>query len=217
MEVTPEIESHHHKHSGHWVDYLLGGAAIAISLVSLYLGIRNAEHMERLVESNSYPDISFTSGNGCDEKTGKCSQVLNLTNKGIGPARIKTVEVSYQGKYAADADDLVSIWLGDKDTSAQYKNSKWTSRLLGELISPKEERLMMRVNDVDPQSKDWGLMQKGRLHMQVRVCYCSIFNECFVRESQKMEPEHVHSCKASQSVVFHESEPEEYWKIAPHH
>lgn len=210
MEGGPEIEAgHHHPHTGHWIDYVLGCAAIVISLVSLYLGTKNAEHMERLVAANSYPDLSFATGNSADGDVIS----FDLTNHGVGPARIKTLELFYGDKPLAAIHDLLVAALGEEAQQVSPDRVRvMTSPALGELLPPRETISLARIPRAGIDEA-WEALDKTRFKVHASICYCSLFNECFRRDSNKIEPEPVKACKATQPVIFHETEPESYWTV----
>ncbi len=210
MEGGPEIEAgHHHAHTGHWIDYVLGGAAILISLISLWLGTKNAEHMERLVAANSYPDVSFyTTNDGAGSTV-----ALSITNHGVGPARIRTLELFYGDKPLGTLSDFFAAALADNPPAiAALETMQSTSPALGELLPPRETINLAHIPHVDSIPEAWNRIDKARFKLRASICYCSLFNECFVRDSSKIEPEPVKACKASQPVIYHETEPETYWK-----
>lgn len=92
---TPETHPvHPHKTGHHLFDFILGGSAIFISLVSLFVAVRHGETMEKLVKVNSYPNIEFATTFNMDAKTQAVSLDLALNNTGVGPARIETLQLS---------------------------------------------------------------------------------------------------------------------------
>src|ERR1700729_270779 len=93
---SPEVEHSHHRHTGRpWLDLLLGVSAVSISFISLFLAIANGRAMERLVQANSWPFVFVGASNV--ELDGTPHVRLLIGNKGVGPARIETLDVLYQG------------------------------------------------------------------------------------------------------------------------
>jgi hypothetical protein len=93
---TPEFEhSHHHRTGRPWLDVLLGVSAVSISFISLFLAIANGRAMERLVQSNSWPFIQIGTSDVEPDSTPHIR--FFIVNKGVGPARIESLEVTYNG------------------------------------------------------------------------------------------------------------------------
>lgn len=52
---TPEVHVHPH-HTGHrWVDYVIAGTALLVSVISLWVAVGHGRTMEKLVAANSWP------------------------------------------------------------------------------------------------------------------------------------------------------------------
>ncbi|TLZ27426.1 MAG: hypothetical protein E6K25_12395, partial [Gammaproteobacteria bacterium] len=105
------MEEHGHQHAhlphrtGHsWLDISLAVSAFFVSLSSLWLTLHNARTMERLVAANSYPNVDISFGNEFDFRDGqgvRHALYLSLLNTGIGPARLRSIELSFAGRPAA--------------------------------------------------------------------------------------------------------------------
>lgn len=112
-----EEHGHAHGHRGHssgfsWLDISLALSAFFVSLVSLGLAIHNGRTMEKLVAANSYPNIEFSYGNAFDFHDGRGPRpgvYLSLENTGIGPARLRALELSFAGRPVANLHALLDI------------------------------------------------------------------------------------------------------------
>ena len=94
MIEGPEIEKHRHKTGHSHVDIILGSLAVLMSGVSIFIAVHHGQTMEKLVEANSWPNISYSTGN---EAPGQPKTIsFSLRNTGVGPARIDTFEVFYK-------------------------------------------------------------------------------------------------------------------------
>jgi hypothetical protein len=125
------MEEHGHEHGHpahrtgfHWLDISLAMSAFFISLVSLGLAIHNGRTMEKLVASNSYPNIDVEFGNQYDLQDGqglRHALYLSLQNTGIGPARLRDIELSFAGRPAADLRTLLSRCCTQEPDSAHHE------------------------------------------------------------------------------------------------
>lgn len=186
-----------HRTGFHWLDISLALSAVLISLISLWLAIHNARTMEKLVASNSYPNIDFEFGNQWDFQDGQGLRhaiYLSLQNSGIGPARLRAIELSFGGKPATGLRALLSLCCTREPEESLPRVHAW--------FSGDERGAMIRAgkgvtlfawaeNAGDPR---WSRFEAARDDIGIRVCYCSVFDECYVRDSAHREPVPVKAC-----------------------
>jgi hypothetical protein len=130
-----EERGHEHGHRGHstgfhWLDISLALSAFFVSLVSLWLAIHNGRTMEKLVAANSYPNVDFAYGNTFDFQDGqglRAAVYLSLENTGIGPARLRAVELSFAGRPAANLRALLAICCTQEPAASLPKTGYWSS------------------------------------------------------------------------------------------
>src|ERR1700722_11340571 len=106
----PEVESPHRHSTGHsWLDLILGVSAVTISFISLFLAIHNGNAMERLVEANSWPSVQVTFSTLNQDSTPHVH--FDIANKGVGPARIESLDVTYNGAHLGDGRAVLNAML----------------------------------------------------------------------------------------------------------
>ncbi len=97
MAPPPEVEHHHHHRTGRgWLDVTLAVSAVFISLISLFLAIQHGRVMEKMVEASTWAFVTVDFSNA-DPTTFTPHTRLSVTNKGVGPAKIESLEVFYRG------------------------------------------------------------------------------------------------------------------------
>jgi hypothetical protein len=197
-----EEGSHAHAHRTHgtgfhWLDISLALSAFFVSLVSLWLAIHNGRTMEKLVAANSYPNIDVEPGNHFDFDDGqglRPAVYLSLANTGIGPARLRAVQLSWQGKPAADLRALVALCCSAQGTPSLPNMSYWHSGdLRGYMLAAGQSVNLYAWPEV-PGDPRWARLNDLRDKVGLEVCYCSVFDECYVRESSHREPVRVKAC-----------------------
>ena len=108
-----EHESHSHaRHTGlPWLDLILAGSAIFISVVSLVVSIHHGHTMEKLVaanekqvEASTLPILRFSTGNISENEK---AIHFDLKNGGTGPASIEWIRVKWNGQPANGPGDLL--------------------------------------------------------------------------------------------------------------
>jgi hypothetical protein len=185
-----EVERFHHHTGRPWWDLLLGLSAISISLVSIFLAIQSGRAMERLVQANSWPFVMITySTSNLD---GTPHNHLDIANKGVGPASIESLEVSYAGKPVKSPRALLNAMLG-RTTTAPIPRIMQSS-VVHSVLSAKEQITIVDFVRDDFSVEDYAVVKAGMEKIVVQVCYCSVFDECWLGDTSKSHPAKVHSC-----------------------
>jgi hypothetical protein len=205
-------EAPERRHTGnHLLDVITGVCAVVISIISIFMAVQNGHHMEKLVHANSWPAIELSSSNG--DGHGNRVLIFALQNAGIGPARLHRFDLLVDGKairgnYALTgildgccAETLRRVW---PQTPGHPAKRDWgdalgvdtTSPIVNSFLSPRQEVAALSWPRTDRNKDVWDAMdaarQAGRITM--RVCYCSVFDECWVAESHKFPPRPVDDC-----------------------
>jgi len=196
LHVEPDGVTPEPKRTGHrWLDLLLAGSAILISTVSLFIAAQHAKTQERMVAATSWPFLQFrTSNNG---EQGKPVISMSVVNVGQGPALLKHVSVTYDGKPVHGAYELMSLCCGWAPKSASdlkaFKTS--TAPLGGVVIPPHEEYLFYQFENTSPQTDAvWRKMDATRFRMKFDACFCSVLGECWRTDLRSLEPAPVKAC-----------------------
>jgi hypothetical protein len=199
MEVEGPHEHAHapHRTGFHWLDISLALSAFLISLISLTVAIHHGKTMDKLVASNSYPNIDIETSNQEDLHDGLGQRsVLNieLINTGIGPARIRTVEVRVGDKPAADFHALLAACCTDAGSLPLPKTTPYYSGdLRGHMLQAGKSLRLFSWAEA-PNDPRWARLKAVISKVDVNVCYCSVFDECYVHDSRRAEPAHVEAC-----------------------
>jgi len=178
----PDGEHHHHRHTGHrWLDVVLGVSAVTISLMSLFLAIQHGRVMEKMVEASTWPSmmVGYSTGN----PDGTRHITIWATNKGVGPARLDSLEVFHEGVAQSDPQGLLKAILKPTDPSRHFPVIE--SDVLDNVFAPKD---WVNFVDLDPKSydqDDYARIQHALSGLQFRVCYCSVFEECWALDTRK--------------------------------
>lgn len=214
MVDLPEAPHSHPAHTGHRrLDIVLGLSAMFVSVVSLVVAVEHGRTMERMadantrmVDANSWPFVEFSDHNEDDQ--GHSNVRLVLTNEGIGPARIESFELWWDGKPMSWAGALLQ---GCCMTTAAETEEAKTMPISNGVAAP---RILRAGEHVDffglvqsPGNTDlWSKLNMERSQITTRVCYCSVFDQCWVQASGRgllrqdpkklIHPDRVDSCPA---------------------
>jgi hypothetical protein len=192
-----EIEGPHQHHHGHgtgmrWLDISLALSAFLVSIVSLYLGIHSAHTMEKLVASNSYPHIEMAAANK-DTKADKEVIWYTLSNTGLGPARLEWINVSVKGQPVHNLFELLEACCKKYDKVLKVSGFTMFSEI-GKLIPKGEEIEVFRWPQPEQPNGAWQHWHDNLDDVTLEACYCSIFDECYIRKHGAVRPIHVEAC-----------------------
>jgi hypothetical protein len=193
-----EHESHSHaRHTGlPWIDLILAGSAIFISVVSIIVSIHHGRTMEKLVaanekqvEASTLPILRFTTGNILENSR---TIHFELRNGGTGPAIIEWLRVKWNGQPTMGPSDLLDRCCRRQ---SQRVPSLFQSVASGMTLpaGQVESIFQIRAADADPDSYHF-LDTDARYKIEVEGCYCSVLNECWITDF-KVRPRIVQSCE----------------------
>ena len=198
MEVEVDnAAAHVAPKTGGRLDKVLPVSALFVSFLSILLAWGNGEAMqdlvrqnERLVQANSLPYLQIYGSNVTSE--GKPRIAFVVANQGIGPAEVRTAEVLVDGKPQPDLLSFLKACCGDP----RPFNSTITSTLSGQMIRQGE-----RINFIElagtgaNQAALDALDLARRERIETRLCYCSVFEECWIATSgDQPRPRKVDQC-----------------------
>jgi hypothetical protein len=210
MTDGPPLNPQDPKRTGHrWLDLAVALFALLISTASIFVAYRSNQSMERLVRASSWPFLQLGSGNVSDE--GVHQIAFGVSNVGTGPARIHSFRMQLDGKplpteghlltnllrACCDAEFRAAIEQADGGIRAVYGNEV-SSPVSQRFLAPNDEVTAMRWPRSSANAALWTALdtarQTGRITQS--VCYCSVFDECWIAHSNAFPPEEVDSCAA---------------------
>ncbi len=198
LDVDAHTESHGHKTGHKWVDMAVAFSALFISLISLGVAILHGRTMEnmaeanaRLVSANSWPFLSY--GAGTHTVDGVAAIHMQVFNSGVGPAKIESAELLWKGvAYRSDQDFLKACC--DLDPAS----AKFDSDLLPNEVLRAGVNIVFLGLTQSANPEAFARLQRVMISrdLQLRVCYCSIFDECWQSDltTLSLEPTPVQAC-----------------------
>jgi hypothetical protein len=187
-----------------WTDTVLSVAALFASAISLWIGIRTEQANERLVAASSWPYLYVESSNASADG-GKIIH-MDVVNSGVGPAKAETFEVFWRGQAWRSAGALMQACCGYKPfNSAADLRRKRTEMIeggvQGTVIRAGETRNFITLPLGGDDADVWHALNQARDTMTYRVCYCSVFDECWIGDfggvlpvANQLHPKQVKTC-----------------------
>ena len=200
--MTPEHETVHVPHStGHrWVDMAVALSALFVSIVSLALAVHHGDAMDRLVAANSWPFLMYDTESIDPQGNRRIS--LKIENSGVGPARIQTFEVWWQGQPVSTASELLQrCCMTDAKAPIDPATARSLDLVIGQIASrvlragAAESFLSLELKEAN--AAIWHRLDIARLQLKLRACYCSVFDECWETDLVKTSAKPVRSCPAA--------------------
>ena len=193
-----EHESHSHAHQTGlpWIDLILAGSAIFISIVSLVVSIHHGRTMEKLVaanekqvEASTLPILRFTTGNILENSK---TIHFDLRNGGTGPAIIEWLRVRWNGQPTTGPRDLLERCCRSQ---TQRAPSLFQNTVSGMTLPAGQFESIFQIPaaDADPDSYHF-LDTDARFKIEVEGCYCSVLDQCWITDF-KVRPRIVQACE----------------------
>jgi hypothetical protein len=191
--MMPEVEAHppHHVSHGasrHWLDWIVPICALGISFVSLLLAVVHGQAMERMADANSrmvkassWPYLEYSTGN---VEENRAQIELRIGNVGVGPARVKGLEIFWRGQPVADHNQLLMRCCGATSGSTLHM---LVNQIGGRVLPARQTESFLVLPRDAPNESVWRRLDQERTNVSARVCYCSVFDECWVADLSMKE------------------------------
>jgi hypothetical protein len=194
-----EHESHSHAHHTGlpWIDLILAGSAIFISIVSLVVSIHHGRTMEKLVAANekqvkaaTLPILRFTTGN----ITENVSAVhFDLTNGGTGPAIIEWFRLKWNDQPMNGPSDFLARCC---PRPTPRTGPVWQSVASGMTLPAGQSQTIFQIRAADAEPNLYHLLDaEARFKVEAEGCYCSVLDECWITDF-KIRPRSVKACES---------------------
>lgn len=171
-----------------WIDPFLALVALVVSGISLWVAIGTEQANRRMVAAASWPllqadtsDLNFTI-------------TFSVLNGGVGPAKLKTFELFWNGKAYAGAFSLLGACCGYQPSRSRDETALTTGGVSGIVIRAGESHTFLTLPQRANNADVWRRLDRARRQVTFRACYCSVFDECWIATLKDLEPKRVDTC-----------------------
>ena len=197
VHVTPdEVHAHAHRTGRPALDLVIALSAIFISTVSLVVAIEHGRTERDLVAANSWPFLRAILDNGVQDTR------IGVSNGGVGPAKVKSLEVFYDGRPVSSARDLLRRCCGlssDPEIVRRQLPAKFVWSLVDDsVLRPGEDNAVVRIHHDSTAPEVLQRLSDSLLGIGFRACYCSVFDECWVSNLRSTNIQRVRRCEPPQ-------------------
>lgn len=182
-----------------WFEIVIGASAILISVVSLVVAISANRTQERMLAASVWPSLIFGTSDAAPDGTSEVS--LDLINRGTGPARVRWAEVSHDDTPVRGADALLRACCGRVDAEVDGLDV-FTSGIQRRVVGQDEWIKLLRVAPPKAPNPVYEALVRERRGIRLRLCYCSVLDDCWLLDSRSEEPQPVDRCRAPPEVVW---------------
>ena len=173
---------------------VLSVAGVFIAIVALFAALTESAAVRQQTAASVWPFVQLLIEDYDTEAS--AGFTMSLSNAGVGPARMRALQLIINGEPIRDWEHAVTLL--DGKVTAQVTRNFVSDRV----ISPDETVDIISTMDPDLARRFQAAVAKP--NTSVRYCYCSIFDECWLADSQKdiQNPEPVDECPDFGDAVF---------------
>lgn len=183
------------------VDFMIAVCALVTSIASIYLTVVQGDDMQRLVQAQSWPFLGISTGNTrTSQISGEQESVitLELDNLGVGPAKIQTFEMWFEGKPVTNNYELMRACCTDiaagQPVPGTDETPILTSSALNRVLRAGQAITLLQWAKPANHTQAWDRLNKARFGIKHRICYCSVFDECWTSDLETTKATPVKAC-----------------------
>jgi hypothetical protein len=170
-------------------------SAVVIAVISLLVSLRQSRIMDRQLAASVWPHLQYDTGNQSDD--GKSVVRFEVENAGVGPAVIHSMSLRYKDEPVRNITDLVNLCCNDLLQSVG-KPSWETDTIHDHVMIAGHSRDFLVLTDTPNNALYWKRLNVERLNVHVKVCYCSVLDQCWMLDSEINEQKSLPSCPAAE-------------------
>ncbi|MBO6503594.1 MAG: hypothetical protein JJ850_13685 [Kordiimonadaceae bacterium] len=159
--------------------------ALAFSFLALLVSLYEALAVRAEQKADVWPYISIS------QRYNEDGYAIVVANKGVGPARIQNLQVTFNGQQFKELDNVILATLG-KEKAFSYELYR-TSVIDSGVMSADEEAVFFSV-PWEPRTQQ--LAESWEQGLDVSICYCSIYEDCWQASNRTTEPREINACRA---------------------
>jgi hypothetical protein len=166
-------------------------AAAIAALIALFVAWDQGRVMRQEIRASVWPALQLDGFS--TQRDADIVQGLNIQNAGVGPARIDSITILYQGALVADLEAVSEGFPGYTGRSA----TSVTGRIIG---AGDTVEVFSFVNPRTRADDAVEMMYDLASNYRVEVCYCSVLDECWIARTTGTitpKPESVDACPDS--------------------
>jgi hypothetical protein len=186
---------------GRALEFAVAIAALVTSVTSIWLSLSQGDEMARLVQAQSWPYLEYVSSNTGDN--GAPVIDIMVRNAGVGPAKVESFAITYNGKPVKGWAQLIAACCvpegtpRDKiDLPTLTDNRMISGKLISRVLRASDSLTLLHLPKTDANAPLWTRLDDARFKLQLSICYCSVFDECWISDLRSTTQQAVKTCPA---------------------
>ncbi|MEE2565614.1 hypothetical protein [Hyphobacterium marinum] len=192
------------------IELIVAVSVVVISVASLFIAWFQGRVMQQTLEASVLPVIQYGSGN-YDLDREEWRMTLVFRNTGIGPAELRSLRMTWDGETISDTSQfLARCCVPAEVPPAERHNYVRQAFVSGELaflfddvegrfFAPQEEVEFITSARPDAETQPrghalWTALDEVRHEIDVEICYCSVFDDCWLARFPGQSRERVDRC-----------------------
>jgi hypothetical protein len=192
--VPREAYAMEHRTGRFWLDSIVAGAAILISVASLWVALREGRTQERLLSASVWPFVQYGTA---DIPSDVQNIDFTLRNEGVGPARLRWATLYYRGTAYASARAALAACCG-----ARSRVNTITEYLQERVLTANETVDFLHLTKTPANAPVWAKLDVERERFYLRGCYCSVLDNCWLLDSRRDQPAPVRVCPPPEPPLY---------------
>ncbi len=161
---------------------LLSLAGVFTGAVALYAALGESEAVRQQTAATVWPYVQVIINDYVNDDDAQMS--LEMNNVGVGPARLRSVQLTIGGRAYKNWDQIFRQLMGESVADVEFGRSS----LRGRVLAPAETLTFFSTRDRSVVLAMQEAIYGGGVSLS--YCYCSIFDECWLMENQRdLDPE----------------------------
>jgi hypothetical protein len=184
---------------GRTLELAVAAAALVTSVTSIWLSLSQGDDMARLVQAQSWPYLEYESSNTASNGAPEIDVMVR--NAGVGPAKVESFSISYDGKPVRGWAALIAACCAPEgtprdriDLPALTDGRMISSKLIKRVLRASDSVVLLHLPKTDANAALWTKLDDARFRFQLSVCYCSVFDECWVSDLRSTTQQRVKTC-----------------------
>ena len=170
----------------------VGIPAVAISLSVAYFAFVQANATDKMQVASVWPNVTYVTSNQNEDDGGTGPIRMSLVNNGVGPAIVRGLQIGYDGRKFTSFRELLEACCAEREEQM----SIGISSINNEVLRPGEDSMFAMVLPDGTPPDVFERFNRERLQFEVSLCYCSVFDDCWVDSWELTEPKPVEQCPA---------------------
>ncbi|MEL6868881.1 MAG: hypothetical protein AAFO81_03685 [Pseudomonadota bacterium] len=170
-------------------DHYASAFAVALSMAALFVSFAEVSSERAQQRASVWPHVEI------GESYSEAGFTLRLTNKGVGPALMGELRLTYDGEPVTDIDQLIVDTIGE-DLAFSYERYGMSDPS-NSVVAPSD---VVRLFSVDWDAASQQLIQTWGGRIDVVACYCSIHGDCWQTSLTTSRNERTQACATGVSL-----------------